>query len=102
ATGTQDGVVVQLTFTERDGGGFDVGRPVVFPTWVRSGSFQVFNTLASVNNPALSKPARWQLARSLARVRRVLGAYVPAPAPPPTTVTTTVATTALLSGSAAS
>lgn len=102
ATGTQDGVVVQLTFTERDGGGFDVGRPVVFPTWVRSGSFQVFNTLASVNNPALSKPARWQLARSLARVRRVLGAYVPAPAPPPTTVTTTVATTALLSGSATS
>ena len=94
ATPTQDGAVVQFTVTEQPGGGFTVDRPVVVPTWVRPGSFRILDVQKSLSNPSLSRALRYQLNRSLARTRRVVGTFLAPPPPPPetTTTTTTIAT----------
>lgn len=86
ATGTQDGAVVRFTVTEQPGGAFVVERPVVVPTWVRSGTFRILDVQKNIKNTALPNYIRTRLRVSLARTKRVLGNFV-APPPPPVTTT---------------
>lgn len=89
ATPTQDGAVVTFSVEELPGGGFSVQRPVVIPTWVRTGAFRILDVQKNLSAGGLSRVVRQQLNRSLARTKKMVGAFVPAPPPPPTTTTTT-------------
>jgi poly-gamma-glutamate capsule biosynthesis protein CapA/YwtB (metallophosphatase superfamily) len=78
---TQDGAVLVVEITERRRGGFDVGRPVVHPTWVdRERGWVIRPVLGDLADPSVPAAVKGALAVSLERTRSVVGDFL-APAP---------------------
>ncbi|MEY4371412.1 MAG: poly-gamma-glutamate synthesis protein involved in capsule biosynthesis [Actinomycetota bacterium] len=87
--GTQEGVLLQVTFAERAEGGFEVLRPVAIPTWVYPPSLRAVVLTKRVNDPRIARWIRRQMYEGYRRTRFLLGSFVPPLEPPPTTTTTT-------------
>ncbi len=90
--GTQEGALLQVTFTERAGGGFEVQRPVALPTWVYPPTFNAMVLTKRLNDPRIPRWIRRQMYEGYRRTRLVIGTFLPPVEPPPTTTTTTTTT----------
>jgi hypothetical protein len=76
---TQDGAVLVVEVVERRSGGFDIGRPVVHPTWVdRERGWVIRPVLADLADPQVPAAVKGALAASLDRTRSVLGDFLAA------------------------
>lgn len=91
--GTQEGALLQVTFTERPEGGFTVERPVALPTWVYPPTFNAMVLTKRLNDPRIPRWIRRQMYEGYRRTRVVMGTFLPPIEPPPTTTSTTTTTT---------
>ena len=80
ASGSQDGVLVQVTIA-RDGDAPRVRAVRYVPTWVEHPSFRVRPVPAALADSSLTPQARQALEASRDRTRRAVGPAVPPPAP---------------------
>jgi poly-gamma-glutamate synthesis protein (capsule biosynthesis protein) len=73
---TQDGMIVTVNVVRKDGGGFTVERPIVYPTWVDKYDGIVIRLVKQgLNDPSLSAAVKEQLQMSLNRTTKVVGDY---------------------------
>ena len=73
---SQDGAVVTIDVRRRAAGGFDVGRPVVHPTWVDPSGYLVRLVIPDLDDIETPAPVAAELRNSLARTKTVLGAFL--------------------------
>jgi poly-gamma-glutamate capsule biosynthesis protein CapA/YwtB (metallophosphatase superfamily) len=76
---TQDGVLLEIGFSEQTDHHFVASRPVAHPTWVHPSTRQVFVVREALDGPALPDSLQQALRASQARTSRVVGEYVALP-----------------------
>jgi hypothetical protein len=75
---SQDGIIATIDVAPKSGGGWDVAKPVVYPTWVDHHGYLVRLVKPDIDDPATPQDIMADLRASLKRTTDIVGDYVSA------------------------
>lgn len=73
---SQDGMIVTMSVVRAPGGGWDIGRPAVYPTWVDHRGYLIRLVRPDIDDPATPADIMPDLRSSLQRTTQVVGEFL--------------------------